>query len=227
MKIDVPFPHGSLLVSCQAKPPNPLHGPETMALMARAAEAGNAAGIRANGPDDVAAIRGVTELPIIGINKIGDPAGVFITPTPAAAAAVVEAGATMVAIDGTDRPRPDGRSLAEHVDAIHADLQVAVMADVDTVANGEYARAGGADVVASTLSGYTAGTERTNAPDVELVAELARRLDCPIVAEGRYWTRSDVAAALTAGAYAVIVGTAITNPMEITKRLAAVTPTAG
>lgn len=215
----LPFARGSLIVSCQAKPPNPLHGPETMALMARAAEAGGAAGIRANGAADIAAIRAVTALPVIGIDKRGDPNGVFITPTPASARAVVEAGAAMVAIDGTARERPDGGSLRDHVAAIHETLGVSVMADVDTVENGERARAAGADVIASTLAGYTAQRGATDEPDVDLVAELAGRLDCPVVAEGRYRTRADVAAALAAGAYAVVVGTAVTNPMAITRRL--------
>lgn len=220
----VPFPRGSLLVSCQAKPPNPMHGSPTMALMARAAEAGGAAGIRANGAHDVAAIRAATELPIIGIDKVGDPDGVYITPTPAAAAGVVRAGAAMVAVDGTARPRPDGGTLRDHIAAIHAELGVPVMADVDTVVNGAAARAAGADVVASTLSGYTADTKWSEEPDVALVAELARSLDCPVVAEGRYWTRADVSAAFAAGAYAVIVGTAITNPMAITHHLGAAVP---
>ncbi|PZF83634.1 N-acetylmannosamine-6-phosphate 2-epimerase [Jiangella anatolica] len=214
---DAVFPYRSIVVSCQAGPENPLHGPEPMALMARAAEAGGAAGIRANGPADVAAISAVVSVPVLGINKTGDRDGVYITPTFESAAAVVRAGATVVALDGTDRPRPGG-DLAELIAAIHDRLGVPVMADVDTLAAGRYARAAGADLVGSTLSGYTGG-EPVDGPDLALVRTLVDELDCPIVAEGRYWTRDDVLAAFDAGAHTVVVGTAVTNPMAITRRL--------
>jgi putative N-acetylmannosamine-6-phosphate epimerase/N-acetylglucosamine kinase-like BadF-type ATPase len=215
---DLPFPAGSLVVSCQAWYGNPLRGPEPMSLMAAAAAAGGALGIRANGPADVAAIRSTVDLPIIGINKLGDPGGVYITPTAAAAAEVVRAGASVVAIDGTNRKRPDGSTLAEQISSIHNELGVLVMADVDTLKAGIAARQAGADLVATTLSGYTGGPV-PDGPDVDLVAALAERLDCPVLAEGRYWTPEQVREAIAAGAYAVIVGTAITNPMAITTRL--------
>lgn len=211
-------PAGSLVVSCQAGAGNPLRDPAAMALMARAAVAGGAAAIRANGPDDVAAIRAAVDVPILGIHKLGDPAGVFITPDPGAAAAVVAAGADVVAVDGTLRPRPDGRTLRDHVAAIHERLGVEVMADADSLAAGVAAREAGADIVGTTLSGYTGGPV-PDGPDVELVAALHAALDCPIVAEGRYWTPDDVRAAFDAGAHAVVVGTAVTNPTAITRRL--------
>lgn len=216
---DPPFPPNSLVVSCQARPGNPLHGPDTMALMARAAQAGGATGIRANGAGDIAAIHEAVDLPIIGIDKRGDPGGVYITPTVDSAAAMVAAGAALVAIDGTTRTRPDGRTLADHITGIHEQVGVPVMADVDTLATGEAARRAGADLVASTLSGYLPGAVAGDGPDVDLVEALAERLDCPVVAEGRYWTREHVRAALDAGAYAVVVGTAVTNPAAITRRL--------
>jgi putative N-acetylmannosamine-6-phosphate epimerase len=190
-----------------------------MALMAQAAVTGGACGIRANGPADVEAIRAVVTVPIIGINKIGDPAGVFITPTFAAAAEVVRAGATLVAIDGTDRPRPGGTEYAELIRAIHADLGVPVMADVDTLEAGIRARQAGADAIATTLSGHTGPGATPDDPDLALVSALVAALDCPIVAEGRYETSAHVRAALEAGAHSVVVGTAITNPVAITERL--------
>lgn len=214
---------GTLVVSCQAGPENPLYGPAGMALMAQAAEAGGAGGIRANGPADVAAIRAVTDLPIIGIHKVGDPAGVFITPTYDAAAGVVAAGADLIALDGTLRPRPDGQRLADQIARIHTELGVPVMADVDTLEAGLAARDAGADLVATTLSGYTNGRTPTG-PDVELVRQLVAKLDCPVVAEGRIRTPEDVRSVCDAGAYAVVVGHAITNPMDLTARLAGAIP---
>jgi N-acylglucosamine-6-phosphate 2-epimerase len=215
--MNTPFPAMSLIVSCQASPDSALYGPDSMARMAREAASGGAAGIRANGPVDVAAIRAAVDLPIVGINKIGDPAGVFITPTVADAAGVIRAGAMVVAVDGTRRPRPDGSTFAGLVSAIHATFGVLVMADVDDYAAGVAARADGADLVATTLSGYT-GDAVPDDPDIDLVARLASTLDCPVVAEGRYATPRHVRAAFDAGAYAVVVGTAITNPCAITRR---------
>ncbi|WP_432885092.1 N-acetylmannosamine-6-phosphate 2-epimerase [Kribbella sp. CA-245084] len=214
---------GSLVVSCQAGPENPIHGPAAMALMAQAAEAGGAGAIRANGPDDIAAIRAVTDLPIVGLHKLGDPAGVFITPTYESAAGVVAAGADLVALDATLRPRPDGLRLDQQIARIHDELGVPVMADVDSLDAGLAARDAGADFVATTLSGYTDGRTPTG-PDIELVRRLSARLDCPIIAEGRIRTPDDISAVCDAGAYAVVVGTAITNPMEITARLVGALP---
>lgn len=215
--------HGTLVVSCQAGPGNPFYSPEAMALMARAAEAGGAGAIRANGALDVAAIRAVTDLPIIGLNKLGDPAGVFITPTYDSAVGVAQAGADLIALDGTMRPRPDGQRLDQQIARIHEELGVPVLADVDSVDAGLAARAAGADLVATTLSGYTNGTSPTG-PDIELVRQLAAKLDCPIVAEGRIRTPEHVRAVCDAGAYAVVVGHAITNPMDITARLVKAIP---
>ncbi|GIF64043.1 putative N-acetylmannosamine-6-phosphate 2-epimerase [Asanoa ishikariensis] len=213
--MQVPFPPQSLIVSCQAQPDSALHGPDSMARMAQEALRGGAQGIRANGVGDVAAIRAVVDVPIIGINKLGDHDGVFITPSAAAAGAVIEAGADLVAIDGTRRARPDGTSLSAQIEAIHREYGVPVMADVDDYEAGLAAADAGADLVATTLSGYTGGRVPVG-PDLELVARLAAAIAVPVVAEGRIWTPQEARAALDAGAHAVVVGTAITNPAAIT-----------
>lgn len=215
----LPFPVRSLIVSCQAGAESALHGPRPMAAMAVEAARGGARGIRANGPADVAAIRAAVDLPVIGIHKLGDRAGVFITPSADAAGEVVAAGAAIVALDGTRRPRPDGGTLADQIAAIHDRYGVPVMADVDDFAAGVAARAAGADIVATTLSGYTGGPVPPG-PDLDLVARLVAAVDCPVIAEGRLVTPQDARAALDAGAYAVVVGTAITNPAAITGRFA-------
>lgn len=215
----IPIPAGAVVVSCQARPDNPLHGPEPMALMARAAVAGGAQGIRANGPADIAAIVTAVDVPIIGIDKSGDRDGVYITPTFESACGVVKAGAAVVALDGTQRPRPGGETLTGLIAAIHGELGVAVMADVDSYGAGMLAADAGADIVASTLSGYTSPGPLPEQPDVGLVERLAAALELPVIAEGRYWTPDEVQAAFAAGAHAVVVGTAVTNPMAITARL--------
>lgn len=216
-----------LVVSCQARADNPLHGPHFMAAMARAAEQGGAIGIRANGPPDIAAIRAATALPLIGLFKTERPGSdVTITPDFAAARDVAHAGADWIAIDATDRQRP-AESVAALIARIHAELRCRVLADVATLAEGVAAAAAGADAVATTLSGYTPPTAHlTDAPDLALVTALARAVGVPVVAEGRFWTQEQVRAAFARGARAVVVGTAITNPREITRHLAAAVPPA-
>lgn len=177
---------GCLVVSCQAGPGNPFNATGPMTLMARAAVAGGAGAIRANGAADVAAIRAVTDLPIIGLNKLGDPAGVFITPTYESAVGIV-GSADLIALDATLRPRPDGIPLELQIKRIHDELGVPVLADCDSLEAGQAARAAGADLVATTLSGYTADAV-PDEPDIELIRRLVAEVDCPVVAEGRIRT---------------------------------------
>jgi N-acylglucosamine-6-phosphate 2-epimerase len=211
---------GGLVVSCQAPPGDPLHGPAVMAAMARAAVLGGAAGIRANGPADVAAVRQAVDCPVVGLWKEGAE-GVYITPTVGHARAVAEAGAEIVAIDATGRPRPDRSTVPELVQGLRRTHRRLVMADVSTLEEGAAAAAAGADLVATTLAGYTPYSRRRPGPDLELVAALAARLDVPVVAEGRIGTPQEARAALDAGAWAVVVGAAITRPQRITERFVA------
>lgn len=215
---------GRLIVSCQALPDNPLHGPAYMAVMAQAAERGGAAAIRANGPADIRAIKAATALPVIGINKHPpDFAKVYITPDFASAAQVAAAGADLIALDATDRPRPGGVALAELVARIRNDLKLPVMADISTFEEGVAAAALDADIVATTLSGYTPATQERQAlgPDFELLGRLAAALDVPVICEGRLWTVEHVREAFRHGAHAVVIGKAITDPMAITRRIVA------
>ena len=210
---------GQLIVSCQARPGEPLHGPDHMAAMALSAIAGGARGLRIEGPDDIRAVRAATTLPIIGLWKIGET-DVYITPTLASAREVLECGADVVALDGTTRERPDGLSLAETIRRLKADGPVVVLADVSTVGEGRSAEAAGADLVSTTLSGYTAYSRPGPAPDLELVAELVAALGIPVLAEGRISTPAEAREALECGAYAVVIGSAITRPQVITESFA-------
>lgn len=212
---------GRLIVSCQAYPGEPMRDPAVMRAVALAVAAGGAAGIRAQGVDDIRAIRDAVPLPLIGLWKDGD-GDVIITPTLEHALAVARAGADIVALDATGRPRPDGRTLAATVAALHDETDALVMADVSTLDEGLAAAAAGADVVATTLAGYTPHSRRTEGPDLGLVTALAHRIDVPVVAEGRVHTPAQAAAAIAAGAFAVVVGTAITHPTTITSWFAEV-----
>ncbi|ARO15469.1 N-acylglucosamine-6-phosphate 2-epimerase [Ketogulonicigenium robustum] len=212
------FPKGGLIVSCQARADNPLHGPVFMAAMAEAAEDGGAVALRVNGGEDIAAIKAVTHLPVIGILKMFDHDPVYITPTTAAVEYVAEAGADIIAYDATFRARSKGDDPAEVLKRIH-DLGKLAFADISTFEEGLAAADAGADFVATTLAGYTAETAetRTIGPDLKLVEQLSSRLSIPVIAEGRYNTPELAASGLNAGAYAVVVGTMITNPREITR----------
>jgi N-acylglucosamine-6-phosphate 2-epimerase len=211
---------GGLVVSCQAPPESPLHGPPMMAAMAQAAMRGGAAGIRANGVADIAAIRAVVTAPILGILKVPNNGGVFITPTGETARAVITAGTRLVALDGTMRPRPGSESLSAVIAAIHA-AGGAALADVATMRDGEYALACGADAVGTTLSGYTPDSPWQEEPDFDLLRALVAQSSVPVFAEGRFWTREQARAAINLGASFVVIGTAITNPIAITERFVA------
>ena len=206
---------GGLVVSVQASPGTPLDAPAHIAAMARAASLGGAAGIRVV---EVAAVKEAVELPVIGLRKRRvEGSEVYITPTFEDARAVAAAGADIVAVDATLRPRPDGVELA----ALVAELPVPVLADVDCREAGHAAREAGAAAVATTLAGYTGNGPTPTTPDIDLVEVLAAELDCPVLAEGRIATPDQARAAFDAGAFAVVVGTAITDPLALTRGFAA------
>ncbi|TAM71942.1 MAG: N-acetylmannosamine-6-phosphate 2-epimerase [Microbacteriaceae bacterium] len=206
---------GGLIVSCQAYPGEPLHNPQSMLFMAQSAARGGAAGIRAQGLEEIRLIHDSVPLPLIGLVKVpGDD--VFITPTLNDALAVAAAGADIIALDGTRRQRPDRLSLAETVRALHETTGLPVMADCGSLDDGIAAQDAGADLIGTTLAGYTTERRQTQGPDLSLIGELAARLSAPVMAEGRIQSPADARAAIDAGAFAVTVGTAITHPTTIT-----------
>ncbi|MGW3495637.1 N-acetylmannosamine-6-phosphate 2-epimerase [Streptomyces sp. NPDC001020] len=204
-----------LVVSCQAYPGEPMRSPTIMAAMAQAVIEGGAKGVRAQGLEDLQAIRPLIDVPLIGLLKRGSH-GVFITPTVQDAVDCVAAGADIVALDGTRRERPDGRPLRDSIDAVH-EAGALVMADCGSVNDAMYSTAAGADCVGTTLAGYTGERPATRGPDLDLIAELVARVHVPVIAEGRIRHPDDASACLAAGAYAVVVGSAITHPTRITK----------
>jgi N-acylglucosamine-6-phosphate 2-epimerase len=213
---------GGLVVSCQAAEGSPLAATEHLVALALAAEAGGASGIRAEGSDRVAAINEAVALPVIGLCKRAVAGSdVYITPELEDARAVAAAGADLVAVDATLRPRPGGVDSERFLAELTREVATPVLADVDSLEAGVAAEAAGAAAVATTLSGYTGDGPPREEPDVDLVAQLAARLGCPVLAEGRYATPDAVRQAFDAGAWAVVVGAAITDPVALTRRFAA------
>ena len=207
---------GRLIVSAQAYPGEPMRDPRTTAQVAASAVRGGAAAVRVQGTADIQATRGAVEVPVIGLWKDGET-GVYITPSYRHAYAVALAGAHVVALDGTRRPRPDGLSLEETIARLHRETGVVVMADCGSPEDARYAAGAGADLVGTTLAGYTGERPKTEGPDFELLRAIRQAdPDVPMIAEGRIHTPAHAAAARAAGAHAVVVGTAITHPATIT-----------
>lgn len=208
---------GKLIVSVQAYPGEPLRTPEIMASMSRACELGGAAAIRCQGLADIAAIKGRVEVPVIGLWKDGHE-GVYITPTLRHARACVAAGADIVAIDATDRPRPDGKAVEDTLVPLKEE-GVLTMADCATIEDIRRAVALGFDIVSTTLSHGTAAIDcgLADGPDLPLLRQATAEFpDLPVVCEGRVHTPVEARAAIDAGAWAVVVGTAITHPTSLT-----------
>lgn len=212
--------HGGIIISCQSGPEEPLHGSIYMAAMARAAAEGGAVAIRANGTADVAAICATVSLPVIGILKRHYPdSEVYITPTFEDARSVVTAGARMIALDATPRRRPGGITLEALVRQIHDELEVRVMADLSCLDDAVAAEAAGVDFLGTTLAGYVPhGRPATPGPDLDFISELVHFSHTPVIAEGRFHEPQQVIEAFARGAYAVVIGGAVTRPQEITRR---------
>lgn len=217
---------GGLIVSVQAETDSPLNGPHAIALLSRVAVANGAVGIRAEGPARIGAVRRAVGVPIVGIVKRAyagfDP---YITASEREIAEVAATGAEIIAFDATGRPRPDGREVEAVVAAIRARGALA-MADCATAGDVRRAADAGADIVATTLCGYTEQTRGTPLPALDLVRACASS-GAFAVCEGGIATPDDVRAAFAAGANAVVVGTAITNVDALVRRFAGVTPRAG
>ncbi|MCY3781474.1 MAG: N-acetylmannosamine-6-phosphate 2-epimerase [Chloroflexi bacterium] len=208
---------GKLIVSCQALEDEPLHGAAIMAKMATAAKIGGAVAIRANSPADIRAIKEAVNLPVIGLYKQGN-SGVYITPTFAAAAAIAGAGADIIALDCTNRPRPDAVPLADLLARIHGELRLPTFADVSNLNEAQAAAELGVAMAAPTLSGYTENGPAQDGPDFELLRQMIKALPIPVIAEGRVHTPEQARRALDLGAWSVVVGSAITRPRTITAR---------
>lgn len=214
---------GGLVVSCQPdsydRAGDPMNAPAIMAAMARAAQLGGAVGIRADGPEDIAAVVAAVSLPVIGLFKADLPGfEVRITPTLAHARRVAQAGARAIAVDATRRPRPEGGSAEDFIRRARAETGQPIFADVSILDEGLAAAAAGADALLTTLSGYTDYSPRQDGPDFALIEALAARSGLPVIAEGRINTPELAARALECGAWAVTVGSAITRPRWITQR---------
>ncbi len=211
-----------VIVSVQAMPSEPLYKEDCMVAMMQSVVKGGAAALRVAGVRDVINAKKLFKIPVIGITKpeVIPPNWreiVYITPTIKDAKDLIQAGADIIAFDGTSRPRGEN-NLTQLIRFIKINKKIA-MADVSTLQEGISARILGADLVSTTLSGYTLESpEVSDQPDFALLEKLVEALDCPVILEGRIWTPEQVDKAFSIGAHAVVIGSAITRPQLITKR---------
>ncbi|MEK4425341.1 N-acetylmannosamine-6-phosphate 2-epimerase [Solibacillus sp. FSL K6-1523] len=211
---------GQLIVSCQALPEEPLHSPFIMSKMAYAAMLGGAKGIRANSVEDIKEMKKVVDLPIIGIIKqVHEGSDVFITPTNKEIELLYDEGVDIIALDATKRIRPDGKTISEVFPKIRETYKEQIfMADCSTYEEAKEAYELGFDCLGTTLSGYTEYTKNRSLPDLQLMERLVQDFPIPVIAEGGIWTPEQLKHVFEVGVHTAVVGTAITRPMEITKR---------
>lgn len=213
---------GKLIVSCQALPEEPLHSPFIMGRMALAAQTGGAAGIRAQGVEDIKEIMRTVDLPVIGILKKNYlDSEVFITATKMDVEALLETECQMIAMDATKRVRPNHEQLKDLLDLVHQNGRLA-MADISTYEEAVEAERLGFDVISTTLCGYTSYSPNYEGPNLELIGQLVQDLHIPVIAEGKINNPEDLKAVLNAGAYSAVVGGAITRPQLITKKFVSI-----
>lgn len=209
-----------LIVSCQALEDEPLHSPFVMGKMASAAKEGGAVAIRAQGVEDIKEIKKATSLPVVGIIKRNyEDSEIYITPTKKEIDELLTTGCEMIAIDATNRKRPNNETLKDLIDYIKS-KNILIMADISNYEEGVNAQELGVDCISTTLSGYTSYTKSIDGPDFELMRTLVENLHVPIVAEGRINTPQDLQEAYKTGVYSAVVGSAITRPQIITAKFA-------
>lgn len=211
-----------VIVSSQAMPDEPFYKEECMLAMMQTVINGGAEILRVAGSRDVKNAKKLG-VKVIGLTKPdGLPPNwkeiVYITPTLKEVNELIDAGADIIAFDGTSRPRPNNCTLNEIIDKIHSAGRIA-MADISTLNEAENCAKLGADVVSTTLSGYTMESlSDSDDPDYELLKQIVRRVKVPVILEGRIWEPEQVKKAFELGAHAVVIGSAITRPQLITKR---------
>ena len=215
-----------LIVSCQPRVNSAMDRPQFVAALAAVAEEQGAVGVRIRGARNIRAVRRAVQIPVIGIEKINYPASdVYITPTMESVRRVQRAGAQIIAIDATERPRPHRQVLADTIKKAKGEFKALIMADVATLQQGLEAARLGVDLVGTTLCGYTEETQHCQGPALELAGSLVRELNIPVILEGRLHQPDQVRKAFDLGVHAVVVGTAITDIDWLIQRFISACPT--
>lgn len=209
---------GKLIVSCQALEDEPLHSSFIMGRMALAAKEGGASAIRAQSYNDIVEIKKNVDLPIIGIVKRNySDSEVYITPTKKEVEELIKTKCEIIALDATDRKRPNDEKIEDLVKLIH-DNGVLAMADCSTVEECIEAEKIGFDIISTTLFGYTDYSRNFDGPDFESIKKILESTQTPLIAEGKINTPEDLRKVYECGVFSAVVGSAITRPQLITKK---------
>lgn len=220
--MDINTIKNQVIVSVQAMPDEPLYKEECMKSMMQSVINGGAKTLRVAGVRDVKIAKSLN-VNVIGItkpDKLPDnwKEVVYITPTTVETQQLIDAGADIIAFDGTSRPRPNNCKLEDIIKLVKDNNRLA-MADISTLEEGIACKNLGADILSTTLSGYTMESlSNSTEPDYELLQKLVEKTKMPIILEGRIWEPHQVKKAFELGAFAVVIGSAITRPQLITKR---------
>lgn len=209
-----------LIVSCQAEGDSPFNSPEGVAMFAKAAEQNGAVAIRSQGIEKTKRIIETVNLPVIGLVKSQfEDGSVCITRNEKDIEDLLSINCSIIAIDGTNRKK-NNFSGAEFIAIVKKRYDVVVLADLSNESELAACIDAGADVVSSTLNGYTPETvkDKIHSPNFELMKKLLAKSTIPVIAEGRINTPEAAAKMISLGAWAVVVGTAITRPGIITSR---------
>lgn len=209
-----------LIVSCQAVKGESLYNLGIMKYFAKAALDGGACGIRC-GVDDVKDIKEyLNNVPTIGLEKSTyESSSVYITPTKVEVDHLLETGTDVIALDATLRTRPNGESLEELVKYIRSKSDVEIMADIATIEEAVNAEKLGFDYIGCTLRGYTEETKGINIPDYNFIAQLTSTIkNSKVIVEGGIWEVGQLEKVVEYNPYAVVIGSSITRPSDITKR---------
>ena len=127
-----------------------------------------------------------------------------------------------IAMDCTLRKRGDGKTVNAFIAEVRQKYPDAIlMADISTYDEGVNAWKQGMDIVGTTMSGYTDYSPKLDEPDYELVRRLSETISVPVIGEGKVHYPDQAVKMLEAGAHAVVVGGAITRPLEIASRFMA------
>ena len=217
---------GKIVVSSQAMPDEPLYEEHCMLAMMKSVVNGGAAALRVAGARDVRNAKKYFQIPVIGLTKPDKlPQNwkeiVYITPGLKEVQSLIDANADIIAFDGTLRPH-DNCSVEEIINLIHNNGKLA-MADISTLEEGICCEKMGADIISTTLAGYTLESgEPSEGPDYMLLEQLVQALNKPVILEGRIWEPREVKKAFELGAHCVVIGSAITRPQLITRRFTGV-----
>ncbi len=210
-----------IVVSVQAMPDEPLYDEVCINAMMKSVVTGGAGGLRVAGARDVRNAKKLFDIPVIGLTKPDKLPDnwkeiVYITPTMAQVEGLIEAGADIIAIDGTLRPH--SCPIEDMIEKIHSASRL-VMVDIATLDEGLYCEKLGADILSTTLSGYTQESiSESDEPDFALLEKLVQNTKLPVILEGKIWEPAQVKKAFELGAHCVVIGSAITRPQLITKR---------